>query len=96
MTADDRPDAGTALTYGEVGATRYPSLPAGYHHVRHRVPVGHAEGAGRWAATDQRTNDPANWPGRSGCRCLGLSPVGQPSAATTPTGQETPVPPRPQ
>lgn len=28
------------LTYPEVGATRTGELPAGYHHLRHRMPLG--------------------------------------------------------
>ncbi|MGX1885056.1 DUF1990 family protein [Streptomyces sp. NPDC055287] len=28
------------LNYPETGATRQDTLPAGYHHLRHRVPVG--------------------------------------------------------
>ncbi|MGR8007094.1 DUF1990 family protein [Streptomyces hypolithicus] len=30
----------SALNYPEVGATRHTPLPAGYHHLRHRTPVG--------------------------------------------------------
>ncbi|MGW0552250.1 DUF1990 family protein [Streptomyces altiplanensis] len=30
----------STFTYPEVGATRQDTLPPGYHHLRHRVPVG--------------------------------------------------------
>ncbi|MFV2120580.1 DUF1990 family protein [Streptomyces sp. Act-28] len=33
------------LTYPDVGATRSPALPDGYHHLRHRALVGHGRGA---------------------------------------------------
>ncbi|MER8041306.1 DUF1990 domain-containing protein [Streptomyces sp. NPDC094032] len=33
--------AADGLTYAEVGATRTRPLPAGYHHLRHTVRVGH-------------------------------------------------------
>ncbi|MDT9684462.1 DUF1990 domain-containing protein [Streptomyces sp. TRM76323] len=29
------------FTYPDVGATRSPALPDGYHHLRHRTPIGH-------------------------------------------------------
>jgi len=45
------PSSGTsALTYDEVGATLNASLPAGYHHLEHRVPVTHGAAGFRAAA----------------------------------------------
>lgn len=45
----------STFSYPEVGATRQAPLPAGYHHLRHRVPVGTGraafEAAGRAVTT---------------------------------------------
>ncbi|MGW0562217.1 DUF1990 family protein [Streptomyces sp. NPDC003016] len=45
----------STFTYPEAGATRQETLPAGYHHLRHRVPVGTGraafEAAGRAVTT---------------------------------------------
>ncbi|MFF8382582.1 DUF1990 family protein [Streptomyces kanasensis] len=48
-TTPDGPPPG--LTYPEVGATSSAVLPEGYHHLRHREPIGHGRAAFEAAGT---------------------------------------------